>query len=122
MTRAYRDFLADILVHAQDAIGCVQGLTVEEVAADRLRRLALERCFEIIGEAAGKLPLEMRARYPELPWAEMIAVRNRVAHACFAVELAILYRTASDLLPPLVPVLKRMLDEVTAAETGSAQD
>lgn len=119
MRRAFRDFLVDIVTYAEDAIGCVQGRTLEEGAADRMRCLALERCFEIIGEAAGKLPPEMRARYPDLPWSEMIAVRNWLAHAYFAIELAIFYRTASDLLPPLVPALKRMLDEVTAAEAGN---
>jgi uncharacterized protein with HEPN domain len=91
VSRAYRDFVADMVAHALDAIACVEGLTQEEVAADRLRRLALERCFEVLGEAAGKLPAELRALHPELPWAEMIAVRNRVAHAYFHVDPSILY-------------------------------
>lgn len=119
MSRAYRDFLADILTHAQDAVACVEGLAVEEVAADRLRRLALERCFEIMGEAAGKLDPAIRKRYPKVPWAEMIAVRNRVAHAYFVVDVAILYRTARDLLPPLLPILRQALEEVAAEETGN---
>lgn len=115
MSRAYRDFLADILTHAQDAIACVYGLTVAEVAADRLRCLALERCFEVMGEAAGKLDPAIRMRYPKVPWAEMIAVRNRVAHAYFAVDVAILHCTARDLL---LPILRQALQEVTAEETG----
>jgi uncharacterized protein with HEPN domain len=116
VSRAYRDFLADMVVHARDAIACVEGHTVEEVAADRLRRLALERCFEALGEAAGKIPPDLRARHPDLPWADMIAVRHRVAHAYFQVDVAILHRTARDLLPALVPALERMRDEVAAAE------
>ena len=87
----------------KDAIACVDGLSLDQVAADRLRRLALERCFEIIGEAAAKLAPSIRERYPEIPWAEMIAVRNRVAHAYFAVDISILYQTAHDLLPSLLP-------------------
>lgn len=52
----------------------------------------------------------------------MIAVRNRVAHAYFSIDLAILYRTASDVLPALLPELERMLAEVTAddAREGGA--
>jgi hypothetical protein len=34
-----------MVAHAQDAVACVESRTLEEVAADRLRRLALERCF-----------------------------------------------------------------------------
>ncbi|HEX6015916.1 MAG TPA: hypothetical protein VFY87_29775 [Geminicoccaceae bacterium] len=45
MNRAYHGFLADMVAHARDAVACVESRTLEEVAADRLRRLALERCF-----------------------------------------------------------------------------
>ena len=116
MSRAYHDFLADMVVHARDAVPCVEGSTLDQVAADRLRRLALERCFEVIGEAAGKVPTELRAKYPDLPWTEMITVRNRVAHAYFAVNIAIVYDTARNQLPSLLPLLQQALDEVAAEE------
>lgn len=118
MNRTYRDFVADMVVHASDAIACVEGKSLEDVAADRFRRLALERCFEILGEAASKIPVELRALHPELPWPEMIAVRNRVAHAYFHVDPSILYHTARNILPTLVPALERLLEEVKAAETA----
>jgi uncharacterized protein with HEPN domain len=70
LSRAYRDFLADIVTHAEAAIACIDGLSLDQVAADRLRQLALERCFEIIGEAAGRLAPHIRERYPAIPWAE----------------------------------------------------
>jgi uncharacterized protein with HEPN domain len=122
VSRAYRDFLADMVAHARDAVACVEGRTLEEVAADRLRRLALERCFEVLGEAAGKIPADLRARHPELPRADMIAVRHRVAHAYFQVDIAILYRTARDLLPAIVPALERVRDEVAGAEGDPGDD
>lgn len=68
MKRAYRDFVADMLVHARDAMACVEGRTLADVETDRLRRLALERCFEVLGEAASKVPASLRERYPHLPW------------------------------------------------------
>lgn len=118
MSRAYADLLADMLAHARDAITCVQGLTPDQVAADRIRRLALERCFEVIGEAAGKVPPEIRARHPGLPWAEMVAVRNRIAHAYFAIDIAILDETARHRLPALVPLIEAALADVVASEGG----
>jgi uncharacterized protein with HEPN domain len=118
LSRTFRDLLADMLVHAQDAIACVEGMDLPQVQLDRLRRLALERCFEIIGEAAGKIDPSIRERFPTVPWAEMIAVRNRLAHAYFAVDMAILYHTACDLLPSLLPALQAALDEVTREETS----
>ena len=81
----------------------------------------MERCFEVLGEAASKVPPNLRVRYPDLPWTEMIAVRNRVAYAYFNVDLAILYRTASDVLPGLLPGLERMLTDV-AADDGAEDD
>ena len=107
-----------MLVHARDAIACVEGMDLAQVQSDRLRRLALERCFEIIGEAAGKTDPSIRERFPTVPWAEMIAVRNRLARAYFAVAVSILYSTAHDLLPLLLPALRVALEEVTKEETS----
>lgn len=118
MSRAYSDYLADILRHAMDAIACVEERTLEEMAADRLRCLALERCFEVMGEAAGKVPASVRERFPAVPWSEMVAVRNRVAHAYFAVDASILYRTAQTILPTLLAPLREAYEAVLRDEAA----
>jgi len=69
------------------------------------------RNLEIIGEAARHVPAEIRARYPELPWAEMLTMRNIVIHEYHGVNLSIIWQTVKEDLPPLVSHLKRILQE-----------
>jgi uncharacterized protein with HEPN domain len=50
------------------------------MAKDRLRQLAVERLLEIIGESANSLSDEFRARYPDVPWRDIIGLRVVLAH------------------------------------------
>ena len=73
---------------------------------------------ELSSEAAGKIRQEIRARHPGLPCAEMIAVRNRAAHAYFAVDLTILEETARARLPALVPLIEATPADLADRERG----
>jgi uncharacterized protein with HEPN domain len=70
MSRDWREFLADVAARHDLA----------DIDADQVLRLALERALEITGEAAGRIPSEVQARYPEIPWRAMIGARHRLAH------------------------------------------
>lgn len=77
--------------------------TVGEAAflADLRTRRAVERSFEILGGAAGLLPVEVRERFPELPWRVVIDHRNRLIHGYATVDPARVWRTVVADLPPL---------------------
>jgi uncharacterized protein with HEPN domain len=105
VSRDVGEALADMVRYAETAIRLVGTLTLEQLQADERTSLALERAIEILGEAAGRVPQEWRERHPELPWREMVGIRNRLAHACFATELFILHEITTKLLPPLLPIL-----------------
>ena len=49
--------------------------------------------------------------YPHIPWAEMRGMRNVLIHEYFLVSVPILWRTATQNLPPLVPDLQSILDD-----------
>jgi len=57
------------------------------------------RNFEIIGEAARNIPAEIKAKYSEVPWAEMYLLRNKVSHEYFGVDYEIIWDVASSYLP-----------------------
>ena len=71
--------------------------------------LALVKSIEIIGEAASRVSAEARAEVPAIPWQQMVAMRNRLIHAYFDVNLDILWDTVQTELPPLVVELDRAL-------------
>jgi uncharacterized protein with HEPN domain len=56
-------------------------MTFEQFDADDKTKDAVIRNFEIIGEAASHIPLEIQDKYPHLDWLEMRGMRNIIAHA-----------------------------------------
>lgn len=97
--------------YAETAVRLVGSLTLDELQADERTSLALERAIEILGEAASKVPQELRDQLSDLPWREMIGTRNRLAHGYFATELFILHEIATVLLPALLPRLRGLADD-----------
>src|SRR5690242_6888043 len=72
--------LADAL---SSAIPFVQGRGRSDLDADEMLLFALVRAVEIAGEAASQVTAETRAQLPDLPWASMVGMRNRLVHAYF---------------------------------------
>jgi uncharacterized protein with HEPN domain len=71
--------------------------------------LALARLVEIIGEAAGRVSQNTQEEYPEIPWREVIGMRNRLIHGYDSVDLSVLWDTVELDLPPLLVHLERIL-------------
>lgn len=72
-------------------------------------RMALTHCLEILGEAASRVTLETRAQLPSIPFAQIVAMRHRLIHAYFDVDLDIVWTTAVEDLPPVVSALDAAL-------------
>jgi uncharacterized protein with HEPN domain len=60
--------LAQIVEFIREAQTLVERETFDSMLADRVRLRAFERVMELIGEAVKRLPLDLRARYPQVPW------------------------------------------------------
>jgi uncharacterized protein with HEPN domain len=70
---------------------------------------AVVRQIEIIGEAARNVSDEFQNKYPKLPWAKMIGIRNKITHEYFNVNYAIVWDTVKDDLPLLKKSIKKIL-------------
>jgi len=68
--------LRHMLDHARESLAMVRGRTRSELDTDRQLNLSLVRLLEIIGEAAGRIGSEYRSQYPQIPWPEVITLRN----------------------------------------------
>jgi uncharacterized protein with HEPN domain len=91
---------------ARDAAAIAAGLSENQLLRDRIRVLALERSMELIGEAARRVSDEFREKHPEIPWREMIGLRNILAHEYGRIDHARLYATAAKDLPGLIGTLE----------------
>jgi uncharacterized protein with HEPN domain len=107
--------LADMLAAAREARQFAEGKSTATLLRDRQLTLALLKCVEIIGEAAARVGEETRTTYPDVPWADMIGMRNRLVHTYFDVDLTLLWTTVSDDLPEPI----RQLEPIVAGKRPS---
>jgi uncharacterized protein with HEPN domain len=115
MTR-HRDAvrLQHMLEHATEAISLAAGRDRADLGSDRLLELALTRLVQIVGEAAARVSPATRIEYGELPWDEIVGLRNRLVHGYDAIDLDILWDIVQLDLPPLVTGLRRGLENCEA--------
>lgn len=75
---------------------------------------AVLRNIEIIGEAAGRVSPEFAARHPEIPWRDIVGMRNRLIHGYLTVNLDIVWRVVATDLRVLQPKLQTLAAQVSA--------
>lgn len=100
-----------MLEHSREALALTQGKTRLDLDHDRKLNLSLVRLLEIVGEAANRFPKPERERYPQIPWTEIIGLRNRLVHGYDEVDFDILWQIIVHDLPPLVTALENILSQ-----------
>jgi uncharacterized protein with HEPN domain len=106
-----RSRLVDMLPYAKDAIELLGDVDAAALAADKMRRYAVTRAMEIVGEAASQVSQAGRAAYPSLPWGGAIGTRNRLIHVYCGLDLDVMIATVREDFPPLIEELERLLGE-----------
>ena len=99
--------LQHMLDHAREAVKMIAGKKRGELGVERMLELSLVRLIEIVGEAAARVSLEGRTRYPSIPWREVIGMRNRLVHGYDSVDLDVLWDPVELDLPPLIDELEK---------------
>ncbi len=95
---------------AVDAMSFAENKTRKSLNTDRQLVLAIVKSIEIIGEAATKITDETRNAYPQIPWASIVGMRNRLIHAYFDINLNILWKTVKKDIPALIAELEKIVD------------
>jgi uncharacterized protein with HEPN domain len=101
--------LRHMLDAGREALSFAEGKLRTELDANRMLALSLVKSIEIIGEAASRVSPDCRAQCNEIPWPDIVAMRNRLIHAYFDINLDILWHTVTEELPPLVVELESAL-------------
>lgn len=83
-----------------------RGRTRSDLDSDRQFNLALVRLLEIIGEAANRVAEEDRARMTDIPWPQIVSLRNRLIHGYDEVDFDILWQIVTRDLPHLIEALE----------------
>ena len=102
-------YFLDILIAARKVKRYLSGVTEEEFAQNELLQDATVRQLEIIGEAARRVSEEARKAHPEVPWHELIGMRNRLIHEYFRVDVPKVWDTALNDIPVLIALMEPLV-------------
>ena len=103
--------LKDMLSHSREAVELLGDSSREELGRHRVMQLALTRLVEVVGEAAHRVSQAAREANPEIPWPQIIGMRNRLVHGYDVIDFDLLWDTVTDDLPPLVAALRKILGD-----------
>jgi uncharacterized protein with HEPN domain len=95
-----------------DAIAAIERHPGQDKAAferDELLQVWFLRHLQIIGEAARTLPEDVRALAPELPWSQIVGMRNILVHGYFDIDTDIVWDAATRDVPAIKPAVERLL-------------
>jgi len=98
-----------MLAAAKEVMEFAAGKTRMDLEKDRLHMLAIIKSIEIIGEAASKVTETFKTENSNIPWNDIINMRNRLIHAYFDVNLDIVWQTVKTDLPDLIKALEEII-------------
>jgi uncharacterized protein with HEPN domain len=104
--------LNDILDSIEKIRIYVDGYNFESFLADSKTCDAVIRNFEIIGEAANRLPDEIREQYPDINWFRIRGFRNRIVHDYMGIDYSIVWTIIENDLEVFVTGISKILSEI----------
>jgi len=105
-----------MLETAQLAVEILSDKKKEEFDKDVTLRLALAHLVQVVGEAARRVPVEVREKFPQIPWREIVGIRSIIIHDYITVDYEVVWEVVTQDLSPLIEKLKKIL---AATDEGS---
>ena len=112
MKRDEKLFLDDIIENIEDIEQFSKGLNKEQLERNKLRKKAIARSLEIIGEAVKNISQKTKDKYPDVEWKKIAGTRDIFIHAYFDIDMDILWRVIKDKLGPLKKQIRQIKENV----------
>ena len=112
MPRDYKLYLRDLLEASERIQEYTKNMSLNDFERSNITIDAVVHNLEVIGEAARKLPLEIKARSPEIEWPKIVALRNILAHEYFGVNTQIVWDVVQNKLRPISDACRKLLESL----------
>ena len=109
--------LVDMLLFARRVRDRLERVVLDDFDDDEDLQAALVFYLQTIGEAASKTSQAYRASHGQIAWRQIIGMRNRLVHDYMRISLEVVWRAATDDIPPLIDALEQLLAAANADET-----
>ena len=101
-------YITDIQDSIQKIEEYTKNLTFDDFLKDRKTIDADVRNLSVIGEAVKNIPEDTKLEYPDIPWNEIIGMRNKFIHEYFGIDEEILWKTIKEELPIFKDQIKKI--------------
>jgi uncharacterized protein with HEPN domain len=105
-------YLEDMLEAARRLEGYMHGLDRNAFAGDTRTIDAVVRNLEILGEAAKRVPEDVRRRAAKIDWRRVAGMRDVLAHSYYEIDIDIVWDAATNKVPGLIEPLRRLLADI----------
>jgi len=95
---------------AEEALSFVAEINEKDFFNNRLLILSIIKEIEIIGEAASKVSVKTKNEFSNIPWQDIVGMRNRLIHGYFEVNVQLVWNTLKRNLPTLINLLQKSIN------------
>ncbi|MHC4871745.1 MAG: HepT-like ribonuclease domain-containing protein [Planctomycetota bacterium] len=111
MMRDSGDYISDLLEAISDIEEFTGGMDFECFSKDKKTINAVIRSLEVLGEASRNISDEIKEKYPDVPWRQMRAMRNKLSHEYFGIDIEIVWAVIDEELPALLPQVEAIKED-----------
>jgi uncharacterized protein with HEPN domain len=108
--REIKNLLEDILDAAQKILTYTGSMSFDDFMGDDKTIDAVVRNFEIIGEAASRIPVDFKSDHPEIEWRRITAFRNRIIHEYFGIDYRQVWKIKEENIPELIDFIEQAIE------------
>ena len=110
--RAWRCYLRDMIEFGEKVVSYTEGMDKSAFIGNGLVYDATIRNLKLIGEAAARIPSEVRESHDAIPWRDIVAMHNHLAVGYTGLNDDTVWQVIEDKVPDLLVVLR-----IVAAKT-----
>jgi uncharacterized protein with HEPN domain len=112
MDRDVALYLEDIVENIDEVHLVTQGITVQELIADKKTTAAVLRSIEVISEAVEHIPQEIRSKRGDVPWEELAGLRDKCVRGDMGTDYELIWTAIQEEFPSMRPKIESLLIEL----------
>jgi len=101
-------YIDHILNSINRILDYISGMDQEAFEANLVTQDAVVRQLEVIGEATKRVSKKLRSKHPDIPWSDMVGMRDVLIHDYIDVDLGVVWKTASEDIPNLKDLILKL--------------
>ncbi len=110
--RSALEWLRDARGFAIEAQEMARDFSPEAFDINRRDQLAVRYCLAVVGEALNKVPKDIQALAPQIPWTAIGGLRNRLIHGFWLIDTGIILRIAQNDTMSLIGSIERLIEKI----------